>query len=275
MLDEVTKEALEGPVDGESITNDVMMQTNKKLGVFLQAVAFGAKVYADLQQTGPWILKGVVVAIIVAFMWIVLMQWFARYLVWVSILGLAGGLSLALYVSIGQYQHYSHPSPNYLLNTTPPAGVSMGGNLRLIDIDEVADSSPFKFYRSLSDDENLLEFDFKGMLLDQVKTIFENPTVWMVVCIVVGIFLLIVLLLMLTLCGKISQAVAVIEEAATAVNCMKSTLFFPLFPFILKIAAVGLFVFNVIVISTASHPQYRDQNLKLCIPLEQDVSSLY
>lgn len=56
-----------------------------------------------------------------------------------------------------------------------------------------------------------------------------------------------------------------------AVNCMKSTLFFPVVPYILKIAVLSLWLGAVVIIAAGSHPQYRFANNTLCVPEQLSV----
>ena len=52
---------------------------------------------------------------------------------------------------------------------------------------------------------------------------------------------------------------------------MKSTLFFPIVPYILKIVVLTLWIAAVIIIAAGSHPQYRFANETLCVPEQLSV----
>lgn len=54
---------------------------------------------------------------------------------------------------------------------------------------------------------------------------------------------------------------------------MKSTLFFPLVPFALKLAVIAGWFAAVFIIASGSHPQYQTVNGTSCIPKFLDVSS--
>ena len=68
--------------------------------ILSQGQEIGVKVFADLQKTVPFLIGGIFASMIVCFVWIFLMRWFAGIIAWLSILGanvLMIGLSVWLY----------------------------------------------------------------------------------------------------------------------------------------------------------------------------------
>lgn len=55
---------------------------------------------------------------------------------------------------------------------------------------------------------------------------------------------------------------------------MKSTLFFPVVPYLLKVGVLALWLGAVVIIAAGSHPQYRFPNNTLCVPETLSVSRI-
>ncbi|XP_073818693.1 choline transporter-like 2 [Musca autumnalis] len=71
-----------------------------------------------------------------------------------------------------------------------------------------------------------------------VKNILQDERLWLYLSIFLGVFLIILILLLIVLRSRISIAVALIKEGSKAVSSVKSTVFFPIFIWILFIAAI-------------------------------------
>ncbi|BFZ05594.1 hypothetical protein BsWGS_08633 [Bradybaena similaris] len=69
---------------------------------------------------------------------------------------------------------------------------------------------------------------------------FEKENLFLAGGIIFGVIMVVVLLILLVLCSRIRIAVALIKQSSKAVGAMWSTLFWPVFPFILQIAVVAL-----------------------------------
>ncbi|CAG5126557.1 unnamed protein product, partial [Candidula unifasciata] len=72
------------------------------------------------------------------------------------------------------------------------------------------------------------------------KLTFEKENLFLAGGVIFGVIMVIVLLILLFLCQRIRIAVALIKQGSKAVGAMWSTLFWPVFPFILQIVVVAL-----------------------------------
>ncbi|XP_075150087.1 choline transporter-like 2 [Haematobia irritans] len=71
-----------------------------------------------------------------------------------------------------------------------------------------------------------------------VKNVLQDERLWLYLSIFLCIFLVVLLLLLIVLRKRITIAVALIKEGSKAVSSVKSTVFFPIFTWILFIAAI-------------------------------------
>lgn len=252
---------------------------------------------------------------VVAFLWLFLMRYMARYLVWISLLGILGcnfWLTYYCYTRIQALQGENSTIPlGPISNRTLGASLSFTGRQmseesetlqRMLSatfmpaIQSNTDVEPHRLAKHLrlagglgglgSDGGNdgfsgrtysavnnnvQFEFDFGGLLKDSFDPYLQRQSTWIALMSISGVVLVILLLLFCCIVTRIKLAIAIIEEAARAVNMMKSTVFFPVFPYLFKLAALGAFVVAFIIISSASHLQYRTVDGKNCVPYHLDV----
>ncbi|KAI1718770.1 plasma-membrane choline transporter domain-containing protein [Ditylenchus destructor] len=91
-------------------------------------------------------------------------------------------------------------------------------------------------YKTLHDAGAVNDYSFQPM----ISVYFEMPTTWMVFAIGLSILFVLVFIIFLFVRSRIKIAVALIAETSSALGHMLSTLFFPLFPFVLHIIVFAL-----------------------------------
>ncbi|KAH7699097.1 Protein CHTL-1 b [Aphelenchoides avenae] len=102
----------------------------------------------------------------------------------------------------------------------------------------LAGGSGYCWYRfkMLTDAGAVNDYSFQPV----VSVYFEMPTTWMVFGIITGVLLVITFFIVLYIRSRIRLAVALIQETSRALGHMLSTLFFPIFPFVLHILVFAL-----------------------------------
>ncbi|XP_031621566.1 CTL-like protein 2 isoform X4 [Contarinia nasturtii] len=84
-----------------------------------------------------------------------------------------------------------------------------------------------------------------------INTLLQKPSTWLTLGIVAAIVLIIILLVVLVLRKRILIAIALVKEGSKVVSSIYSTVFFPIFPWILQIivtafaVAVGLYLSSI------------------------------
>jgi choline transporter-like protein 2/4/5 len=91
-------------------------------------------------------------------------------------------------------------------------------------------------YKLLVDAGAVNDFSFQPV----VSVYFEMPTTWMIFAIALSVLFVISLLIFAFIRSRIRLAVALIEETSRALGHMLSTLFFPIFPFVLHILVFAI-----------------------------------
>ena len=175
---------------------------------------------------------------VLAFLWIYLMQFLASYMVWLSILAIFALNGLGLWYSLTEYVRLTTPLNHTLaLSTNQTANVMLQSAVfsrSLGEEVEISTDRTLKYIRanSLSSISsagggpgqpsgrlrvgNTLQFDLNlgEKLADELNVYRSNPTTWLVASGVLGVTLVISSLVMLCLCRRIKLAIAVIEEAS-------------------------------------------------------------
>lgn len=197
---------------------DALKNAMKALGQFLNLRNFGERVLQDLKTTWWMILISLVAAFIVTFIWIVLMSYIAKCMVWASLLASLGLLiASCVYCTLKYIEIANHTGNdakqdwNDLINIGITTNVSIYGSL---------------------------------------------GATWMVFLILSGLILLILLIVLIFMRKSISVAVELINQGARAVRAMMSTLCFPLVPFFLQILAVGWFMAVGMYLASSGERQY-------------------
>ncbi|KAI5642450.1 plasma-membrane choline transporter domain-containing protein [Phthorimaea operculella] len=170
-----------------------------------------SQIVADLVQSRWYMLGGLVVVVLICFIYILLLRWVVAPVVWTSIVGLFALLGFSLYLCYGQYQYYkAHP------------GMFQHTNL-------------------------------KGV----VQSWLASPTTWMVILVAVAIIIVVLLVIVIFLRGRIVIAIALIKEGSKAVTAIKSTVFFPIFPWLLQCAVIAYGVIVLMYLMSIGEPAFK------------------
>lgn len=106
-------------------------------------------------------------------------------------------------------------------------------------------------------EETRVKFNFTGSADDPSDGILAMKDTWLAFLIISAATLFVVLLLVIFLRSRIQIAVALIKEASKAVSSITSTLFFPLFPWLLQVIVFGWFVSVLLFLAGSTHPVYK------------------
>lgn len=235
---EVFGRCLPGPIDTESdeimnVLNKTaeelveLMQGQASVNIFMQAKEVGQKVVQDLSNSWPFVVGGLVVAMLLCLVYIVLMRWFAGVMVWFSLLGTIALLAYCCYATYVKYDE---------LKTAE----------EMANLDPGTDGSTRSF-----------QSIFIEPAEHQLNQILEMKDTWLAFLIISAVTLAIVLLLVIFLRSRIRIAVALIKEASKAVSSITSSLVFPLFPWVLQLLVLGWFVSVLLFLAGSTHPVYK------------------
>ncbi|CAN7937007.1 unnamed protein product [Ixodes hexagonus] len=195
--------------------NSFLLRFYRVLAGLSSAKDAGELAFQDFKTAWPLMLIGLLAAMIVAFLWIVLMRWLATIMVWLSILCLVVLFSFGSYYSFSKYIE--------LRNGTD----SSGGSL-------------------------VKDFDVSVSFTQNLRSYTANKNTWLFLGIISAAILIILLIILIFLRKRIVIAIALIKEASRAVALMPSALFFPLLPYLLHLllfafwGSVAVYPFHVI-----------------------------
>lgn len=90
--------------NGIPVTNDSLAESNKFLSELMNARQVGEKIFSDLKMSYLWILLGIVIAMILSFIWIVLIRCLGGFMIWLSLFSMLGLFSVACGFSFYKYK---------------------------------------------------------------------------------------------------------------------------------------------------------------------------
>jgi len=208
-------------------------------------------VLEDLAKSYYHILLIISCAAILSFIWILLLKYNAKIIIWASIFSLPIILTVGAYYSIKTY-----------LNLQKANG--QDGDLLNGDGDSIDGLS--------IDDQQALAFDkaLQTILTAELLSYVHNETLWLVLSIILCSVLAISVLLLYSLRERVRLSIALIRQASKAINGVKSTLVFPIIPRALGISQIIFGIMISLLIISASHPTYHivggPRNGKPCHP---------
>ncbi|KAJ0181029.1 hypothetical protein K1T71_003114 [Dendrolimus kikuchii] len=123
---------------------------------------------------------------------------------------------------------------------TPVVWASIAGLLGLLGFCIYLCYKNYVYYR-----ENPVTLHQTTNIKGYVQSIFSKSETWLALVIVIAIVLVILLILVIFLRNRITIAIALIQEGSKAVTAIKSTVFFPILPWILHCAVIA---YGVIVL---------------------------
>nr|XP_039270354.1 choline transporter-like protein 2 [Styela clava] len=88
----------------QTVTGSNLNLGSEVIQAYLNAQEIGMKIFADFTASWYWILAGLGVAAVIAFLWIVIMRWVAWPMVWITIFGLFGVLGFGVYYTYTEWQ---------------------------------------------------------------------------------------------------------------------------------------------------------------------------
>ncbi|KAJ8734636.1 hypothetical protein PYW08_013886 [Mythimna loreyi] len=94
------------------------------------------------------------------------------------------------------------------------------------------------------------------------ESIFSKASTWMVILIIVAVLLLILVLIVIFLRNRIAIAIALISEGSKAVTAVKTTIFFPIFPWILQCGVIAYGVFVLMYLLSIGEPAFKTVNMQ-------------
>jgi len=103
--------------------------------------------------------------------------------------------------------------------------------------------------------------DLKWEFTSNLSSYKDKKETWLAGTIILGVLLGIIVLMMIGLRKRISLAIKLIEEGSKTVTSMTSTLFFPIFPWILQLALFSWFTAVLVYLATAGTPQYTENQI--------------
>ncbi|XP_068728860.1 choline transporter-like protein 4 [Montipora capricornis] len=198
--------------DGQNVTKGEVEGGISVVQFLLNAQNFGQSVFEDIQAVWYWLLIGMILTVVLAFIYIVITRWVTGLFVWLSIL-----LVFALII-YGMYYCFSK-------------------------------------YKFLQDSVTSQDFELKFTFNLDVYT--NSKETWLGLGIILTILLVILFLIVLVLRKRIQIAIQMIKEASKAVGEIKTSLFFPLIPWLLQFALFAWFLAVAVFLVTNGVPEYK------------------
>lgn len=199
-------------------------------------------VLEDLGKCYHHILLIILLATAITFIWILLLKYNAKIIIWLSIFSLPILLSIGLYYSVTTYVNLTtkHSNSNNENNGDYNTNDSSSN-----DVDQMPNEQTLAFDKAL-----------QTILTAELISYVKNDTLWLIVSIVLFIILALLFIILHSLRERVSLSIALIRQASKAINGVKSTLIFPIIP-----RAIGIFVliYGILIsllIISASHKSY-------------------
>ncbi|CAG2116876.1 unnamed protein product, partial [Medioppia subpectinata] len=118
------------------------------------------------------------------------------------------------------------------------------------------------------------KYDFRKSMDTDLDSYLTNQKTWFAFTIICAIVLFVLILVLLYLRKRIKLAIALIEEASRAVSCVKSSLFFPIVPYIMQLMVICFWGSVAILITASARPKYHDPHTgQECTPHNSDQTS--
>ncbi|XP_072033068.1 choline transporter-like protein 4 [Amphiura filiformis] len=201
--------------NGRNITEENISALGKILQIFMESEQI-ANLVDDFHKTWPYLVIGMVIAMLGSFFLLMLLQWIASVIVWGTIAALIGIFTWGIYYTFDKWRCYDIPREECV----PSEVQSMEFNLLNVD------------------------------------SYLRISNVWLGFFITLCVLAAIVLLLVFILFTRIRIATALIEEASQALGMMLSTLFWPIIPFTLQLAFISFWAFVAVYLASSGQTKY-------------------
>ncbi|XP_063393665.1 choline transporter-like 2 isoform X4 [Cydia fagiglandana] len=136
---------------------------------------------------------------------------------------------------------------------TPVVWVSIVGLLALLAFSCYLCYDQYVFYRGKSAGLYTTSYSLQGFF----QTMFSKHQTWLALLIILAIILTIVLLIVIFLRSRITIAIALIREGSKAVIDIKSTVFFPIFPWIIQCGVLAYFATVLVYLLSIGEPEFK------------------
>ncbi|XP_049887593.1 choline transporter-like 2 isoform X3 [Pectinophora gossypiella] len=139
----------------------------------------------------------------------------------------------------------------------PVVWTSIVGLLALLGFSLYLIYKNYAYYRA-----NPVQLHQTTNLKGYFESIFTKSSTWLVILIIVAILWVILLMIIIFLRSRITIAIALIREGSKAVSAIKSTVFFPIFPWLLQCAVIAYGVVVLMYIISIGDSAFRVVGLK-------------
>lgn len=205
----------------------------------------------------PYILAGLGTAMVLSLVFILLLRCFAGPIVWISI--------LVVLAACGAGQYWNPPLSRARCCATLLYVLQDSFALHLATVLFVLAGIYFCYaYWNQLKDGGASVPDWADVP-PELRSWLDDPLTWMVLMIVLAVVLAVLLLMVLFLRKRISLAVTLIEQGGKAVSSTTSTLFFPILPWALQVAAVAYALSVLLYLATLGQAMYKTHGLENCV----------
>lgn len=139
----------------------------------------------------------------------------------------------------------------------PVVWLSIGGFFALLGFAVYLCYKNYKYYL-----DNPIHMSSTTNLLGYTQSMFTKHQTWLAILIIAAITLVVMLLIVIFLRGRIVIAIALIREGSKAVTAIKTTVFFPIFPWILQCFVIAYGVFVLMSLISIGESTFKVVNLK-------------
>lgn len=211
--------------NGQPINTTMAARAGKGFSKMLNLSDIWDNTVEDLGLVWKHILIALSIAMIISFIWILLLQVLAGPMVWFSMFAVLVLSTLAVLGCLKRYFWLKSLSPDELDDT---------------DI-YTAD----------------LKIDFSDIIRVNLHSILMNKKTWLVFSIICGIVSFLLAVTFVFLRSRVNIAISLIKEASKALDHAKSALFLPFVPYILQTLVIIIGIFVAIMIAAVQKPTYR------------------
>lgn len=174
--------------------------------------------YEDFDKSAWLILIALAIAMVVSFIFVLILRCFVKPFVYLSIVAVLAILVFGLYFCVDYY---------LWLKKKVPASTN---------------------------DPNF-SFEFEKLLdLNYIQSLKET---WLALSIIIGVVLLVLTLVLIFLRKRIKFAIELIKEASRTIGSVPSTLIWPIFPFLLKIGLFSYCIATAVFLASSGIPLFK------------------
>ncbi|KAF2353312.1 Choline transporter-like [Trinorchestia longiramus] len=213
--------------EGNEVTAELLAKAIGYLAHFYKTKEVAEGAFEDIKATWHLILGFCVLAMAVSLVWIFLLRFISKVLIWFSMVAFVVICGFACYYSMDKYLHLRSRAVN---STNSGAASSSSG----------------------SSESSFIQREFS----DQFSKYSELESTWLFLFFVFLTLLIVCILLLIILRKRINIAVALIGQASKAVGDMMSTLLMPVLPYLLQVVTISVFCVIAVYLASAGRPQY-------------------